>query len=577
MNFTALKKYAWIIPLLAALAGNVTVLGNGFIWDDPLIVNDLLPNLSGLTDAFFKQGLMHTGGSYYRPLVYANYLLARLLAGSSPVGFHLTVLAYHAATTLLVYALAKRLLKEEPGAVGAALLSSTLFAVHPAHAEVTAWMTGCNDGLIALFFLASLLLAERYLERGGGALLAWCALATAGALFTKETAVAILPLLLWWRCCLAPRRGHDPEREKKRFTRRATARWRWILASTCGVVIIYALFRWSYLEGSGVLDLKYPAVESVRLLALGLWFYLKAFFVPLKLSFYIPSTPPNEHPILTGLFLAALPALAFVDLRRGRGMIALCLGAFALTLLPSLAVAISAYSETPLALRYLYLPSVWLCILVAFLVWRGVALIPGRAKLAAISITTAAGLATIGALAVINFRMNGACRNEVAFWNAVIRTASGYGLPHLSLGHAYQRSGRAEEAIEQFRIALASEYDDEGKAYAFNNLGAIFLQRGDRQAARQFFLDAIALRSDYFNPRFNLAYIDAEDAERLPEGAEKSDKLQVALALVTEAIAIYPHAAKAYELQGRIYRMLGDEAAAAAAFERARRIQSSSP
>ena len=46
---------------------------------------------------------------YYRPLTIASYLLDRAVGGEHPFAFHLSLVLAHAATSVLVYALASQL------------------------------------------------------------------------------------------------------------------------------------------------------------------------------------------------------------------------------------------------------------------------------------------------------------------------------------------------------------------------------------------------------------------------------------------------------------------------------------
>src|SRR5574341_831417 len=122
-----------------------------------------------------------------------SYTLDYLVSGLQPWGYHLFNLLYHLATTLLVYALARRLLAGSP----AALLVALLFAVHPVHTEAVTYISGRRDLLSTLLTLAGVLTYLRYREAptrgralGLGALYGL-------ALFAKEMAIT-LPLL-----CLA--------------------------------------------------------------------------------------------------------------------------------------------------------------------------------------------------------------------------------------------------------------------------------------------------------------------------------------------------------------------------------------
>ena len=75
--------------------------------------------------------------------------------------------------------------------------------------------------------------------------------------------------------------------------------------------------------------------------------------------------------------------------------------------------------------------------------------------------------------------------------------------PHLLLGRVYQRSGRLEEAIDEFKIALWSRETADGRVA----LGAALLAAGDRDAARKEVERALVLDPQSADARALLARI----------------------------------------------------------------------
>jgi hypothetical protein len=145
----------------------------------------------------------HTFGLFYRPLTLLLWWAGDRLWAGAPLGFHVMNLALHAACSLLVFALGKRL----TGSGRAALLAALLFALHPLHVEAVAWSCCFHDPLCAALSLLSLLLLEVHLSGGsapgrrlalGGALAAF-----ALALLAKEAALS-LPGFVVLRLALLP-------------------------------------------------------------------------------------------------------------------------------------------------------------------------------------------------------------------------------------------------------------------------------------------------------------------------------------------------------------------------------------
>jgi Flp pilus assembly protein TadD len=142
--------------------------------------------------------------------------------------------------------------------------------------------------------------------------------------------------------------------------------------------------------------------------------------------------------------------------------------------------------------RYLYLPTVFLCLAFA----RAISALPRVPALAAACALVAAG--TVGTLA-----RQPVWHDDLAFWGDAAAKSPGEGLPHLHLGVVYQDMGRTADAEAEYRTALSVHYHDEGRATAFNNLGMLNLDR-DPDAADRLFRQAIEIRPGYATPYYGL-------------------------------------------------------------------------
>src|SRR5207237_1160468 len=122
------------------------------------------------------------GGHMYRPLVIAGFALDWLLG--STAWFHTVNLAWHAAASVAVAALARRWMDST-----GALVAGLLFAVHPVHVEAVANVVGRAELMAALFTLLAVYAALVHEH------VAWSAAALALGLLSKETA-AVAPALI---------------------------------------------------------------------------------------------------------------------------------------------------------------------------------------------------------------------------------------------------------------------------------------------------------------------------------------------------------------------------------------------
>ncbi|MEI7482123.1 MAG: hypothetical protein WCK75_07220 [Elusimicrobiota bacterium] len=146
--------------LLAVFAAFGATLHLGFIWDDhqfieanPYIKSWTMANLrhAFLSDPF-NQAL-----NYYRPFQTLSNMLDFSLWRLDPFGYHLTNILFHAAASLLVFALMGEL-----GLSGsAAFLTALLFAVNPTVIEQLIIVAGRAELATSAFTLASVLLFLR--------------------------------------------------------------------------------------------------------------------------------------------------------------------------------------------------------------------------------------------------------------------------------------------------------------------------------------------------------------------------------------------------------------------------------
>ena len=224
---------------LASAAVYIFTLEYDFVWDDVALVSENAyirsPRFVG---EYFRRDfgiLSHWSLSvrwYYRPLLALSFFADYQLWGNNPAGFHLTNLFLHVLCSLLVALLARRLSGQD--SVGA--LAGLFFAVHPAHVEPVAFISGRVDSLVASFGVASVLALLVARGERGPVRLVWQGLGCAaalGAMLSKEIGAVVPGLAL---LCLA----WD--------ARRSGAPWRKAILSglleSAGVFVVLALSLW---------------------------------------------------------------------------------------------------------------------------------------------------------------------------------------------------------------------------------------------------------------------------------------------------------------------------------------------
>ncbi len=183
---------------------------SGFVLDNRgLLLQD--PRIREATTENLKLILQHTywwpygESGLYRPFTTLSYLFNYALLGNAdhPAGYHWINFLLHAANVLLVYALARRLLRD----LWPSVWIAALWAAHPVLTESVTNIIGRADLLAGITLLGGFLMYLKSAESTGRRRWAWLAglaVATAVGVFSKESAVTVLGVIVlyeltWWR------------------------------------------------------------------------------------------------------------------------------------------------------------------------------------------------------------------------------------------------------------------------------------------------------------------------------------------------------------------------------------------
>ncbi len=158
-----MKQPLWVGVLLAVATAAVywPAVGFDFVnYDDTEFVA-LNPHVQGgLTWANVRWAFGTGLDGNWVPLTWLSYMLDVEWSGATAAGPHLTNILLHAANTLLVFLLFRRL----TGAHWPSAVLAGLFGLHPLHVESVAWVAERKDMLSTLFFLLSLWAYLRYAQ-----------------------------------------------------------------------------------------------------------------------------------------------------------------------------------------------------------------------------------------------------------------------------------------------------------------------------------------------------------------------------------------------------------------------------
>jgi len=160
----ALSPAVWVCLLLAAAVLVVfwPAVGCDFTnYDDPAYFAENPHVLGGLSWSSVKWALRTTDNASWYPVTWLSFLLDATLFGRCAAGPHLMNVLFHAANTVLVFLLLRRL----TGSLWRSALVAALFALHPLRVESVAWVAERKGLLSMLFGLLTLLAYARYVER----------------------------------------------------------------------------------------------------------------------------------------------------------------------------------------------------------------------------------------------------------------------------------------------------------------------------------------------------------------------------------------------------------------------------
>lgn len=197
-----MNKFVQILIILSVgLVSYSNSLGNGFVWDDEILIenNTGLKSLGlvfqdAFTHPLFPGDSIEQENNYYRPIQSLSFGFDLFLWGSSSFGFHLTNLLLHLLNAVLVYFLIYYL----TGIWPLGFISALFFVVHPVNVPAVSYISGRADLLAALFSLSSVCLYIRMRQKGEEGILSKYAIFSffffVCAIFSKEYAL-ILPLI----------------------------------------------------------------------------------------------------------------------------------------------------------------------------------------------------------------------------------------------------------------------------------------------------------------------------------------------------------------------------------------------
>jgi len=559
MTATGKRKYpAYAAILVAVLAAFGNSLQNELVSDDlsQIAGNPDIRSLSNLP-VIFTTGIWHTdtfAGAMYRPVAFLSWMLEYSLAGAAPFLYHLDNVILHFLCTVMVFAVVGLLVKDGKTPLYAALV----FAVHPVHTEVVAWVACRMELLYTLFGLTSFWLFVKRDEKRGYLLLS--CLSYAAALLSKEAAASV-PLFIFLYLYFFVHKGTAGSRVLRSVTP---------LYPYIAVTLAYAALR-AHVIGFGHLTSDilenyegFSRYDMFLVMCRAFYEYIRLSFLPFNLNAeYLFRAEPSFLsvrvllPIL--VFAASVAAAVKKDAGDGFKLVTFSSLWFFSGLLP---VSNIIASGNIMVERALYLPSLASCLLIGLAVSRvqESGRIPRARELAGVSL----------ALVLVVYSSMSIKRN--AFWatqkrineEAVkmyrhrIEVFPDNVKPYIQLAGLSSELG--DYGPEPEAALVRAKSLDPSMPETYYMLAGIYMRRSEPDRALDEVAGAIRLK-----PAPEYYYLAGQALEKLGRYGE-------AVSMLDRALEMTPGNDAYHAFKGRLLMEAGDDDSALSSYEKAGRL-----
>lgn len=385
------KKLHLIILFVFGFLLYANTIGHDYTVDDAIVITDndfVKKGFSGIGEilandtflGFFKVEKNLVAGGRYRPLSLVTFAIEYQLFGENPTVSHFINILLYALTGMLLYLVVLQLFrnKRPTEAYFVAFVTAMLFLAHPIHTEAVANIKGRDEIMALLGSLGALYFALRYAFKGQISYLILASVCFFLGILSKEntiTFLAVIPLAMYI------------------FTKVKTSK----IGITTGVLVIFAalflvirslilgdaadfsantnmeLMNNPYLKWNGSQYVAFTAMEKFGTIfyTLGKYLVLMIFPHPLTHDYYPAQVPMmtfgDWQVILTLLIYLGAGIYALMQLPK-KNPIAFGIIYFIATL--SVVSNLVFPIGTNMSERFMFMPSVGLCLIAAVLLYK---------------------------------------------------------------------------------------------------------------------------------------------------------------------------------------------------------------
>jgi tetratricopeptide (TPR) repeat protein len=519
-----------------------------YVYENPLVIKGL--STEGIIGAF-----THTHARNWHPLTTLSHMLDCQLYGLKAGGHHVTNVILHTIAVLLLFLV----LKQMTGALWQSAFVAALFAIHPLHVESVTWVAERKDVLSAVFFMLTLAAYARYARAPSPTQYLLVAFLFAFGLMSKPMLVTlpfVLLLLDYWP--LGRIEDHKPE-VGSQLRRLVTEKIPLFALSAVSCIATLFVQR----HGRSAID-QLPFLWRLNNTFVSYVTYIWQMLWPARLAVFYPH--PNNRLSLVEVILAIALlvgiTLVVIYLRRTKAYLVTGWFWYFGMLVP--VIGLVQVGEQAHADRYAYLPQIGLYIMITWTVGDLLLESTPRARRALVSVAVAIAIASLGVRAFVQALY---WKNSETLWNHTLAVTGENDVAHNNLGFLFLRRGELDKAISHFQTALnirsrnTETHYSLGAALIQSNLGNAFARKQLWDEAIDHLQEAVRLRPDYVDAYFNLGSVLFQQG--------RSDQ---AIAQWQKALAMQPRDAEAHRNVAGALRKEGKLKEAIAEYEQALNI-----
>jgi protein O-mannosyl-transferase len=417
--------------------------------------------ISGISFANIAWAFSHLHADNWHPLTTITHMLDCQLHGLSAGWHHLTNVLLHCLAVVLLFLALERM----TGALWRSAFVSAIFAVHPLHVESVAWIAERKDVLSAVFFMLTLLTYLYYTRAPSLGSYLIVAVAMALGLMSKPMLVTlpfVLLLLDYWPL----RRFQGDTRLRTYQLLRFTLEKTPLMALSAASSIVTFLAQRTAIGWTEQL----PVAERVSNAVVAYAVYIRQMLWPTGLAVFYPH-PENRLPVgavcLALSLIVGFTVVAFIFRNKAPYLVTgwLWYVGMLVPVIGILQVGWQGHAD-----RYTYLPQIGLYIALTWAVtdltrsWR----------VQRIALGTAAAV-VLGSLSCCAWLQTSYWRDSETLFTHALAVTSNNDVALNNLGIIYLDKGQLDEAIAKLQTAIDLRPEN---APAQDNLAKALLRKG---------------------------------------------------------------------------------------------------